>query len=694
MYRNQIVLFVLLFLLFTGCGGGSTTDPGTALGESGQDDALVEALADREVAAAAMGIARHTLFGTGEPDRTGLAELPGRRAFVCAYQEKPTSLCASGTGDDLAASVEAAAAALKEEAGRKLDPADAEDIRLKLDVVTTTKSRTFSKQRDKPKARRVGTYGYFVSTDNGQVSWLLPSELLERGLYGKKKKKGFDRDKILKQLSRRNNNLGKLDEEFSYQEIKTIAWVERDQPGQAQPDVFRLYRLHPYEFAEATPPVMLQRMVWAADYLMSSISKDGKIRYQYKTATDKDSRSYNLLRHGGTTYSLLQMYDRTRFEPYLLASVQAMHYLFEHCDSDERTGPWLPADHKSFGESLYIVSPPDAGAPQGKVKLGGAGLALVMIDQYVEATGDTETYREQAMGMARFLVASQKKDGEFLYFPPRHPGGELTDTDDSPYYPGEALLGLIRLYSWDPNPLWLETAIRGADWLIDERDAGKGASSLANDHWLMLALSFLYLYTEDSRYLDHSIALCRAVEYQYEKNGKYWDDYPDFRGGYYNPPRSTPAATRGEGLGAVLATCELAKVECGWIEDLLMETVRHEMLSQYDPDMCFWMKDRAKAFGGWNGGLLDMDIRNDFVQHNMSSLLGAERHLLFEQDVAVPGGPGWMEKRMAGTDFPGVSQEQLAQLREASLRYRGETHWEKLASPPTPAKDSSGETVK
>ena len=356
-----------------------------------------------------------------------------------------------------------------------------------------------------------------------------------------------------------------------------------------------------------------------------------------------------------------------------------MAYLFDHCDSDRRTGPWLKEDNPSFGESLFIVSPGDREAPDGKVKLGGAGLALVMIDQYVEATGDTETYREQAMGLARFLAASQKEDGEFLYFPPRYPGGELTSTDDSAYYPGEAILGLVRLYSWDPNPLWLETAVRAADWLIDVRDGGKTPARLANDHWLMLALSYLYKYTEDQRYVDHSIALCRAVEHQYLKNERYWDAHPDFKGGYYNPPRSTPAATRGEGLGAVLDTCRLAKMDCDWIEDLLVDTVRHEMLSQYDPDMAYWMKNRPKAFGGWNGGLLDMDIRNDFVQHNMSAVIGLERHLLLAQGVSVPGGPDWMAQVLAGTRYEGLSDSDLATLREASLRYRGETLWEERA---------------
>ncbi len=677
MRRPVTITSIFLLALLFGCGG-TPSDPGSALGEAGGDEDVLEALADAEVAAAGMGIVRQVLYGESAPDTGRLSKLPGRRVFVCAYPGKPRMLCETGVGGDLAESFEVAAKALDESAGSKVDPADKETIRLKFDVVTSAEPKTFKRKQDKPKHRLVATYGFFVRTDNGEISWLLPSELLERGIYDTKKK-GFQRSRVLKQLRKRNGGLGDLPTEFPYEQFETIAWAEKDQPGQVPPGVFRLYRLHPYEMAEATPDVLLQRTVWAADHLMSSISADGKIRYRYKVASDRDSSSYNLLRHGGTTYSILQAYDRTKFEPYLLASEQAMQYLFGHMDSDRRTGPYLPEDHPSFGDSLFIVSPPDRDAPDGKVKLGGAGLALVMIDQYVEATGDVETYRQQAQDLARFLVASQKEDGEFVYFPPRTPGGPVTSTDDSAYYPGEAILGLIRLYSWDRNELWKDTAVRAADWLIDVRDAGKGPERLANDHWLMLALSYLYEYTEDQRYVDHSIALCRAVEYQYLKREKYWDIHPDYRGGYYDPPRSTPAATRGEGLGAVLDTCRLAKIDCDWIEDLLVDTARHEMLSQYDPDMSYWMKNRPKAFGGWAGGLLDMDIRNDFVQHNMSSVIGLERHLLLQQEEVIPGGPGWTEAVLGGAGHPGIPEDQLAELRADSLRYRGETRWERKA---------------
>ncbi len=681
MPRRLVLTLTLLALplLACACRGGGSSDPGDALGESGHDKAVVEAMSDVEVATAAMGIVRHVLYDEAAPDTAALAALPGRRAYVCAYQDRPTRVCATGVGDDLAGSITAAAETLERDEGRKIDPEERSQIRLKLDVVTEVDRRKFDDEWWDPRARKVAVWGFFVRDDAGEIAYLLPSQVLEIGVHHRKK--GFERKNIARHLKRNNHDLAELEGEWSYEVFQTISWVERDQPDRQPPEVFRLYRLHPLELEEPTPEIMLQRMVWAGDYLNSSVTIDGKIRYQYQVDRDRDSRNYNLIRHAGTTYSMLQIYDRTRYEPYLLASKKAIDHLMLHTDRDQREGPYLPADHPRQGDSLYVVGPPRDEAPDGFVELGGAGLGLVMLDQYVEATGDTETYREEALGMARFIVANQRQDGEFDSYPPRYPGGESTRDTASPYYPGEAILGLVRLYSWEGDELWLEAAVRGADWLIDVRDEGKDEKSLANDHWLMLALSYLYLYTEDRRYVDHSIDICRAVEYQYNKNRDAWDEYPDYQGGYYDPPRSTPAATRGEGLGAVLETCRLAGEDCAWIEFLLQETIRHEMMSQYTPDMTFWMEDRAKTFGGWAGGLIDVDIRNDFVQHNMSSLLGYERLLLRREGVELPGGPGWMERRLDGLEFAGISADEMARLRAESLRYRGETYWDTQAAP-------------
>ena len=655
--------------------GESRSITGPALGEAGQDELLWKssspALGDKNTVRPAFDVARAVLFDAPAPANTAATDaLPGRRAFVCVYGVTHPNLCATGAGTDLTGSVREAAQAVKDAHGSAIEEARTrgKDVRIKIDVVTRVTRKTIDRDVERPSKKRIAMYGFWVQ-NNGTSSFVLPSELLERHIYDESKKyKGIRKDRLVKALKNRNPDLGTLPEELTYDRFYTVTWVEGDPHGVDTPDILRILRTHRYAFDTLTEELMLQRSVWAADYLISSVSSQGKVRYQYYPSTDNDSRSYNLLRHGGTTYSILQAYDRTKHEPYRLASEAAIEFLFAKCREDVRQGPY------GGGPTKWILS------PGKKVKLGGAGLALVMLDAYGEATGDYDKYREDARKFGNFLVASLKEDGEFIYFPALTPDGPPTDTDDSAYYPGEAILGLIRLHAWDPNPQWLEAARRASDWLIDVRDAGKDERRLANDHWLMIALSYLYAETKDDKYLQHSLNLARAVEYQYKKNKPQWAEFPDFQGGYYDPPRSTPAATRGEGLVAVMDTCRVAgDIDCEWVWHLLEETIRHEHLSQYDPDVMWWPRNQAKTFGGWNGGLIDVSIRNDFVQHNMSAVLGTERHTAYRaRKEELPGGPVWTRLRNGeGATFDGVPPERMAELRAASVRYRGETLWDK-----------------
>jgi len=665
---SRLLLLVALVLAISACSQSSSQssrDPGSAMGAAAAADDSKEdlaALGDQATMDEAFSVARSVLYGEPAGNTATLTALSGRRVFICAYQDKPRSICATDFGANLEKSVHNAAEALKSRAAEVVGADRKDGIRLKIDFVTSASATTFKRKIEKLKKREIGMYGYWV-TSGTEVSWILPTEVLELGLYSDRKgKKGVPRKSIIKALAKRNPGLGELAEEFSYDKLRTTAWVEDDQAEPGRPGIFRMFRLHTYEFDTITPDLLLQRTVWAADYLISSIAADGKIRYRYDPATDKDSSSYNLLRHGGTTYSILQAYDRTKFQPYLEASKAAIRYLFKNSRREERVGPF------GGGDSMYVVESPF-------IKLGGSGLGLVMLDQYAEATGDRETFIDESRAYARFLVSQLKEDGEFVYFAPLKVGGKPKN-ETSAYYPGEAILGLIRLYSWDRNPLWLDTATRAADWLIHVRDKGKDEKRLANDHWLMIALSYLYQYTKREDYLFHSLALARSVEHQYKKNLPTAKKYRDYRGGYYDPPRSTPAATRGEGLVAVLDTCNLAGKTCDWVKDMLLETVRHENLSQYDPKMNFWMKNRKKAFGGWNGGITDPKVRNDYVQHNMSSILGTERHLRAADNIKLPGGPIWTEENLKGATHPGVPATDMDALRTATMRYRGKTQWE------------------
>ena len=607
----------------------------------------VDELGDKVIVQQLFDVARGEIFGL---EATGPTGLEGRKVFLCAYRDGPLPPCGIGDDADLAVAVRKAATALHEEW-----PGIVEEARLKMDFSVSEEAVTFP--ATDVTDHDVGVYGYLVERFEGSAV-LTPSDVLEASAYtgGEGQKAGIKPKFLAHKLKRRNPRIGELDHEkgFDYTRIRTTSWVENAE----RDGIFRTYRMHKWEYPEVEPDVLLQSAVWAADYLLASISADGRLRYLYDPTYDRVIPGYNLLRHGGTTYSLLQAYERTGFEPYRTGSEAAIGFLLQNTKVDERHGPF------GGGQVRYVVE-------SKHIKLGGAGLGLVMLAQYQLATGE-ETYVEEANQLALFLVSQQKKDGEFIYFAPKVPGESAKD-DISAYYPGEAILGLSKQYALDGNPLWLDTAERGAKWLIEVRDAGKTPQRLANDHWLMIAMSHLYEITSDETYLKHSLSLAQAVRFQQDKHKSHVQYHRDYAGGYYQPPRSTPAATRGEGLVAVLDTCKLAKLDCGWVADLLSSTVQHELQCQYSPDQAWWVKNPATALGAFHGGIIDIQIRNDYTQHNLSSILGTERHLRASQ-VALPGGPSW--KPEDARRFTGIAGEKMGELRKGTRAARPPTQWE------------------
>lgn len=581
-----------------------------------------------------------------------LARWDGRRVFVCAYRLERRALCGTGEGADLGAAVTSAVQDLLVRAG----PRNWSRALWKVDFVVSSEARRW------PAAgfdHGVGEHGMVVRRGDA-ISWLTPSEILEIPVFRIHREDepgALDQTRLRDALVERDPSVGPLDADFTFDRIRTVSWVARS-PGEG---IVRTYRTHAWAYPSLDQDDLLERAFWAADHLAAITDVRGRIRYLYDPAEDRVQGGYNLLRHGGSAWSLISAWERTKYEPWLEASRAAIGFLLAHTRVQERHGPF------GGGRTRWVVE-------SQRIKLGGAGLGLLALAEYTAATGD-ERWLPEAREFATYLVSAQKESGEFEYFGHMTPGAP-PEEETSAYYPGEAIVGLMRLHTIDPNPLWLATAERGARWLIEVRDAGKSPKKLANDHWLMIGLSRLYAETRAPLWRDHALALADAVEFQQQRHARHVRYHRDYRGGYYEPPRSTPAATRGEGLVAVLDLCAMAERPCEGARRVLEETVRHELQTQYTPETSWWLSAPDRAFGAFYGGLADVTIRNDYVQHNLSSVLGLERHLRAERGQRLPGGPTWTaaEQHM----FLGLSDDQVARLRAPALAVRGPTWWDRV----------------
>ena len=332
------------------------------------------------------------------------------------------------------------------------------------------------------------------------------------------------------------------------------------------------------------------------EYILRVQQTDGSFIYYYDPVKDAQVKArYNVIRHAGAAFALFQLYEATRDPRYLDAARKAMAFL------RTRYRP-LPAEN-----AIYVLD------FDNKAKLGANGLTLVAMAKQLEL--DPASARpDEARQLANMIMALQHKDGSFQSYYITEVG-ELAN--DSLYYPGEAILGLASLYNITNDRRLLDAARAAADYLIVSQDKLR---ELPPDAWLMQALEVLNKIRHDQKYINHAIAIAETmITYQYTES-----DPPGYAGGVRpGIPRSTPAASRSEGvLAAYRMAREAGDPRAADLSRALQASARFQLQQQFPLAGQSGFPKSQRAAGGFRESLDDERIRIDFVQHNVSSLLG------------------------------------------------------------------------
>ncbi len=363
---------------------------------------------------------------------------------------------------------------------------------------------------------------------------------------------------------------------------------------------------------------LLAAVTSAGDYLARATRENGKFDYSYLPGPDRVESSYNLVRHAGTIFALLEVAAATRRK--------------EYGDAVERAIQYLLARVRRFGSAdeplTRVVVEGD------KIKLGGVALTILALTEYWKVTG-SDRYKGLLASLARYIGSAQKPSGEFisqLYYST----GKARDWT-SEYYPGEAIFALCRLHALDENPDWIDIAARGADYLILGRDKGVATLDLIHDHWLLYGLNELHRYRPEERYLTHASRIVTAIlAAQRPANSSL----PDLRGAWGRRPRSTPAATRAEGLLAAYRLFRRNERDklADRILDAVALTTGYQLATQFTPPSALFFPNPQRALGGFACSFERDDIRIDYVQHNISALLALRRVMIDEKrgELGVP----------------------------------------------------------
>ncbi len=368
-------------------------------------------------------------------------------------------------------------------------------------------------------------------------------------------------------------------------------------------------------------------MTWLRDAQKVS----GKFRYAYYPYSDTyEEKKYNVVRHAGAAFALFnaarrglgpRVAGRPGPDPNFLAGERALAYLKGVARKDRRF-------------DFYYV-------PDGtKVKLGAAALVLVALCERERAGGDRSN-RELMNGLARFILNQQTPQGEFLsHYDPKK--GRPVKEFVSLYYPGESLLGLLRLYELGgrKEEKLLAACHRGAGYLIKferqqaaaNRKKGLAAGQIyPPDAWFMQALEELIRLDEKPDYRAHLFALADCmIAGQDTPAGRRpgWGRptrFVDQVGAIdeSDPPSVCATGARCEGIVSALRVARRAgeKARAARCERALSLAARYVLQNGYHRHNAYALPNPKRAIGGFRLTPLSCSVRIDYVQHCATFLL-------------------------------------------------------------------------
>jgi hypothetical protein len=435
----------------------------------------------------------------------------------------------------------------------------------------------------------VGEEGIVVE-DGARAHYLLPSEVIYNSIAAERQRADDFLDRAMAHLG-----LGRgawRSPEIKLSRFRTLSFVEDASHGRAIKVMGGFVPV-----GEVGPKRLLAAARAGGDYLVRVQKPDGSFHYSYDAAEDRfDPRAYNMVRHAGTAFSLFDLYRATRDARYLDAARRAVNYL------KTRFRP------SHAGDAAYVLD------NDGKAKLGANGLALLALTRQIELDPKSADMGS-AVKLANLILLMQRKDGSFeSYYRIR---GDEPRGVASLYYPGEAIFGLVELFRLNRDRRLFDSARRGAEYLIESE---RRMATLPPDAWSMQALEALFGIDRAPVYAGHAIALAESmIAEQYTEQ-----ETPVYAGGFRpGLPRATPAASRAEGMVAAYRLARAAKdPRASKIADALRSSARFQLSQQFDRDNSFFLPAPGRAAGGFREGITEMRIRIDFVQHNISSLLG------------------------------------------------------------------------
>ena len=243
-------------------------------------------------------------------------------------------------------------------------------------------------------------------------------------------------------------------------------------------------------------------VIYALSYVNENMMDNGRFVYirNLKNKYLVNQTAYNTTNHARMLYSLYLCEKELKIEGLAERRRTSAKYFV-----DRYVKPI------GFGRYAAISDPEEENLKCEKAKLSSTAMALVA---FSDLRGQGYIADEVFEGMGQFLLFMQMKSGQFYnYYDIENDG--IGDENTNQNFTGDAPLGLLYLYEFNPKKKWLDAAIRGLLFLANKR---KDRKEVPFDYNAMLATEKLFQtpdngLSEDEKFLlkSHLVKMVEQV---------------------------------------------------------------------------------------------------------------------------------------------------------------------------------------
>ena len=218
----------------------------------------------------------------------------------------------------------------------------------------------------------------------------------------------------------------------------------------------------------------------ASSFLLNQVNPDGSFIYGIRPQSDKDIDDYNILRHSGTIWSLICRYRMFPDETLKKKIGDTIGYMLKQLRYDDDGAAYL------------------AEVKDGEIKLGGSGIAVVTLTEYMDVF-QNEDYRDVSAALGEGILKQQDpEDGSYWHI--LNEDFSRAEKFRTVYYDGECTFALARLYSLTGEQKWLDAACKAIDHFIAED------YTQYRDHWVAYSLNEVTKYVDRQDYYEFALA--------------------------------------------------------------------------------------------------------------------------------------------------------------------------------------------